>query len=61
MFPYTKVFPLPYRRSISDLDVSEVTTFSSFGDPSTEILILSTRVLNITLNVRIGHKSKIFL
>ena len=56
MFPNTKVFPLPYRRSISDLDVSEVTTFSSFGDPSTEILILSTRVLNSTLNVRVGHK-----
>lgn len=61
MFPKTKVFPLPNRRSISDLDVSEVTTFSSFGDPSTEILILSTRVLNITLDVREGHKSKIFL
>ena len=56
MFPNTKVFPLPNRRSISDLDVSEVTTFSSFGDPSTEILILSTRVLNITLDVREGHK-----
>ena len=56
MFPNTKVFPLPNRRSISDLDVSEVTTFSPFGDPSTEILILSTTVLNITLNVRVGHK-----